>query len=226
MKRFLSLLLALVLALPTAVRADEGMWLPLLMQKLNYQDMRKAGLKLSAKDLYDVNHGSLKDAIVSFGGFCTGEVISSQGLLLTNHHCGFDAIQTHSTVEHNYLDDGFWAMNKEQELPNPGLYAAFLVRMEDVSAQINAQLTAGMSEDERRAVIAKAASELTKKATEGTTYNASVESFYHGNQFYLFVYNTFNDVRLVGAPPSSVGKYGGDTDNWMWPRHTGDFSMF
>jgi uncharacterized protein YbaA (DUF1428 family) len=226
MKRFLSLLLAVALALPTAVRADEGMWLPLLMQKLNYQDMRKAGLKLSAKDLYDVNHGSLKDAIVSFGGFCTGEVISSQGLLLTNHHCGFDAIQTHSTVEHNYLDDGFWAMNKEQELPNPGLYAAFLVRMEDVSAQINAQLTAGMSEDERRAVIAKAASELTKKATEGTTYNASVESFYHGNQFYLFVYNTFNDVRLVGAPPSSVGKFGGDTDNWMWPRHTGDFSMF
>ena len=226
MKKYLALLLAAALFLPQSVRADEGMWLPLLIQKLNYQDMRQAGLKLSAKDLYDVNHGSLKDAIVSFGGFCTGEVISSQGLILTNHHCGFDAIQTHSSVEHNYLDDGFWAMTKEQELPNPGLFVAFLVRMEDVSSQINGQLTAAMTEDERKAAIAKASAGIIKNATENTKYNASVESFYHGNAFYLFVYNTYRDVRLVGAPPSSVGKFGGDTDNWMWPRHTGDFSMF
>ena len=226
MKKFIVLVLAVALALPTSLRADEGMWIPLLIQKLNYAQMKKEGLKLSAKDLYDINHGSLKDAIVSFGGFCTGEIISSQGLLLTNHHCGYDAIQKHSTVEHNYLEDGFWAMERSQELPNPGLFANFLVRIEDVTAAVNASLNDQMSEAERTKTIQMKGAELAKAATEGTHYEASVETFYHGNEFYLFVYEKFNDVRLVGTPPSSVGKYGGDTDNWMWPRHTGDFSMF
>lgn len=226
MKAFIKIALALALALPQNLRAGEGMWIPLLMQKLNYAQMKKEGLKLSAKDLYDVNHGSLKDAIVSFGGFCTGEIISSQGLLLTNHHCGYDAIQSHSTVEHNYLEDGFWAMDRSQELPTPGLFANFLVRIEDVSAAVNASLNAEMTEAERTKAIQQKGSELAKAATAGTKYDASVEAFYHGNEFYLFVYEKFNDVRLVGTPPSSVGKYGGDTDNWMWPRHTGDFSMF
>ena len=226
MKKFIALVLAVALALPTSLRADEGMWIPLLIQKLNYAQMKKEGLKLSAKDLYDINHGSLKDAIVSFGGFCTGEIISSQGLLLTNHHCGYDAIQKHSTVEHNYLEDGFWAMERSQELPNPGLFANFLVRIEDVTAAVNASLNDQMSEAERTKAIQMKGAELAKAATEGTHYEASVETFYHGNEFYLFVYEKFNDVRLVGTPPSSVGKFGGDTDNWMWPRHTGDFSMF
>lgn len=226
MKAFIKIALALVLVLPQNLRAGEGMWIPLLMQKLNYAQMKKEGLKLSAKDLYDVNHGSLKDAIVSFGGFCTGEIISPQGLLLTNHHCGYDAIQSHSTVERNYLEDGFWAMDRSQELPTPGLFANFLVRIEDVSAAVNASLNAEMTEAERTKAIQQKGSELAKAATAGTKYDASVEAFYHGNEFYLFVYEKFNDVRLVGTPPSSVGKYGGDTDNWMWPRHTGDFSMF
>ncbi|MFZ9733193.1 MAG: S46 family peptidase, partial [Schleiferiaceae bacterium] len=226
MKKFIALVLAVALALPTSLRADEGMWIPLLIQKLNYAQMKKEGLKLSAKDLYDINHGSLKDAIVSFGGFCTGEIISSQGLLLTNHHCGYDAIQKHSTVEHNYLEDGFWAMDRSQELPNPGLFANFLVRIEDVTAAVNASLNDQMSEAERSKAIQAKGAELAKAATAGTHYDASVETFYHGNEFYLFVYEKFNDVRLVGTPPSSVGKFGGDTDNWMWPRHTGDFSMF
>jgi len=227
MKKILILLVALTFAWPTTtLHAGEGMWIPLLMKKLNYKDMKKAGLKLSAKDLYDVNHGSLKDAIVSFGGFCTGEIISSEGLILTNHHCGYDAIQKHSTLENNYLADGFWAMTRAEELPNPGLFVNFLVRIEDVTKDMNKVLKDDMTEAERAAAVAEKAKELIAKATEGTEYDADVESFYHGNEFYLFVYHKFNDVRLVGAPPSSVGKYGGDTDNWMWPRHTGDFSMF
>jgi hypothetical protein len=202
------------------------MWIPLLMKKLNYKGMKKAGLKLSAKDLYDVNNGSLKDAIVSFGGFCTGEVISTQGLILTNHHCGYDAIQKHSTLENNYLEDGFWAMTRADEKPNPGLFVNFLVRIDDVSKEVNKALSDTMSERERASAISEVSKRLTKKATENTEFDAAVESFYHGNEFYLFVYQKFGDVRLVGAPPSSVGKYGGDTDNWMWPRQTGDFSIF
>lgn len=226
MKKILVCLLALLLLFPNPVSADEGMWIPLLLKKLNYRNMKKAGLKLSAKDLYDVNNGSLKDAIVSFGGFCTGEVISNQGLILTNHHCGYDAIQKHSTLENNYLEDGFWAMNLQEEKSNPGLFVNFLIRIEDVSKEINKSLSDTMSERERAMAISAASRALTSKATENTDYQASVESFYHGNEFYLFVYEKFSDVRLVGAPPSSVGKYGGDTDNWMWPRQTGDFSIF
>lgn len=223
MKKFFALALALVLALPSF--ADEGMWLPLLLNR-NYEDMKEHGLQLTAEELYSVNNSSVKDAIVSLGGFCTGEIISNNGLLLTNHHCGFDAIQTHSTVEHDYLTDGFWAKSHAEELPNEGLFVRFLVRIEDVSDRVNAELNEEMSKQDRDAKIRELGETITKEATEGNHYDADVKSFFHGNEFYLFVYETFHDVRLVGAPPSSVGKFGGDTDNWMWPRHTGDFSMF
>ena len=228
MKRIIATLLVAIMLVPTAsLTAGEGMWIPLLMKKLNYKDMRKAGLKLSVKDMYSVNHGSLKDAIVSLnGGSCTAEIISSKGLLLTNHHCGFDAIRSHSTVEDNYLEDGFWAMNMSEELPNPGMLVSFLIRMEDVTKEINKVLTDDMSESERSKAAAAASEALIEKATKGTDYRADVETFYHGNEFYLFVYQRYTDIRMVGAPPSSIGKFGGDTDNWMWPRHTGDFSMF
>ena len=223
MKRFLSILLALALAIPAV--ANEGMWLPLLLGR-NYEDMKAHGLQLTPEQIYDINNGSLKDAIVSFGGFCTGEIISDQGLILTNHHCGYGQIQSHSTPESDYLSDGFWAYEKSQELPNDGLFVRFLVRMEDVTNRVLDELNEDMSETERKQAIAKIGKTISDEATEGSHYDANVRSFYHGNEFYLFVYETFNDVRLVGAPPSSIGKYGGDTDNWMWPRHTGDFSMF
>ena len=223
MKKFLTLVLAIVLSVPSF--ADEGMWLPMLLNR-NYEDMKKHGLQLTAEELYSVNNSSLKDAIVSLGGFCTGEIISKNGLLLTNHHCGFDAIQTHSTVENDYLTDGFWAKSYDEEIPNEGLFVRFLVRMEDVSERVNAELNEEMTQQEREAKVRELSEAITAEAKEGTHYDADVKSFFHGNEFYLFVYETFHDVRLVGAPPSSVGKYGGDTDNWMWPRHTGDFSMF
>ena len=208
------------------VKADEGMWLPMLVKRLNYVDMQKQGLQLTPEEIYSVNNSSLKDAIVRLGrGFCTGEIISDQGLMLTNHHCGFGAIQELSTEENNYLDDGFWAMNKSEELP-AGFSVSFLVRMEDVSETINAELNEEMSLQERTAKIRKLSDSLEKLAVGETHFEAQVKSFYNGNEFYLFVYETFQDVRLVGAPPSSVGKFGGDTDNWMWPRQTGDFTLF
>jgi hypothetical protein len=224
-KKLLGLALLCIVSFSFTAKADEGMWLPMFIKRLNYADMKKHGLKLTAEELYSVNKSSLKDAIVSMGGFCTAEIISPNGLMLTNHHCGFEAIQSHSSVEHDYLTDGFWAKDKSAELLNEGLTASFLVRMEDVSAEINKAL-AGLAEGERAAKIAELSKEIVAKATEGTHYNANVKDFFEGNEFYLFVYETFRDVRLVGAPPSSVGKYGGDTDNWMWPRHTGDFSIF
>lgn len=223
MKKLLSFVLVFAMALPAF--ANEGMWLPLLLGR-NYEDMKAHGLQLTPEQIYDVNNGSLKDAIVSFGGFCTGEIISSQGLILTNHHCGYGQIQSHSSTEHDYLTDGFWAYEKSQELPNEGLFVRFLVRMEDVTNRVLNELNDDMSEDERRAAIAAIGKTIAAEATEGNEYDANVQTFFHGNEFYLFVYETFRDIRLVGAPPSSVGKYGGDTDNWMWPRHTGDFSMF
>jgi hypothetical protein len=227
MKRIVSGLLALALILSSTIAtAHEGMWLPMLIKRLNYADMQANGLNLTAEELYDINNASLKDAIVSLGGFCTGEIISNQGLMLTNHHCGYDAIRSHSTVENDYLTDGFWAMTREEERKNPGLTAAILVRMEDVTDKVLAELTDDMTETERAAKAKEIGDALAKEATEGTKHNAYVRSFFHNNEFYLFVFNTYKDVRLVGAPPSSVGKYGGDTDNWMWPRHTGDFSMF
>jgi hypothetical protein len=224
-KRLLGLALVMLVGFSFTAKADEGMWLPMFIKRLNYADMKKHGLKLTAEELYSVNQSSLKDAIVSLGGFCTAEIISPNGLMLTNHHCGFEAIQSHSSVEHDYLTDGFWAKDHASELPNEGLTASFLVRMADVSKQINDSLV-GLSEAERGAKIQAMSKAIVAEATEGTLYNANVKAFFEGNEFYLFVYETFQDVRLVGAPPSSIGKYGGDTDNWMWPRHTGDFSIF
>lgn len=223
MKKLLSFFLAIALALPAV--ANEGMWLPLLLGR-NYEDMKAHGLQLTPEQIYDVNNGSLKDAIVSFGGFCTGEIISSKGLILTNHHCGYGQIQSHSSTENDYLTDGFWAYSMEEELPNEGLFVRFLVRMEDVTNKVMNELSDDMSESERNKAIATVGKKLADEAIEGTHYDANVKTFFHGNEFYLFVYETFNDVRLVGAPPSAVGKFGGDADNWMWPRQTGDFSMF
>ena len=209
MKRTLLTLLATLALLPAL--ADEGMWLPSLIAS-RIDDMRSKGFRLTAEDIYSINRASMKDAVVLFNGGCTGELISPEGLLLTNHHCGYGAIQKHSTVEHDYLTDGFWARSRAEELPNEKLYVRFLVRMEDVTDR----MAAGETQ-----------TEIVRKAeAEGKGYKASVEQMYYGNQQFLFVYEQFDDVRLVAAPPSSIGKFGGDTDNWIWPRHTGDFSMF
>jgi hypothetical protein len=226
MKRLISLLIILSLSFGFKARADEGMWLLPLIEKLNMGTMTELGLKLSSEEIYNLNQPCIKDAIVIFGGGCTGEIVSSQGLILTNHHCGYDRIQDHSTVEHDYLRDGFWAMTKEDELPNPGLYVVFLIRIEDVSDQVLANVKPEMSEADRNAAINSAREAIQRKASEENKYRASVQPFYGNNYFYLFVYEMYPDVRLVGAPPSSIGKYGDDTDNWEWPRHTGDFSVF
>jgi hypothetical protein len=225
MRRILSFFLIVSMFLSN-VRADEGMWLLPLIQKLNINKMHEMGLKLSAEDIYSINNSSLKDAVVIFGGGCTGELVSDQGLIFTNHHCGYGAIQKLSSVEHNYLEDGFWAKSMEEELPAPGLSVKFLKYMEDVTEKINAELNDKMSEEERNKKIREVSNDIIKKATEGNGYLASVKSFFAGNQFYLVVYEEFKDIRFVGAPPSSIGKFGFDTDNWMWPRHTGDFSIF
>ena len=207
-------------------RADEGMWLPLFVERLNYVDMQKMGCNLTADEIYSINNASLKDAIVQFGNGCTGEVISNEGLIITNHHCGYGSIQANSSVEHDYLTDGFWAKTKAEELTNDGLTVTFLVRIEDVTQKILGELTAKMTEAERTAKIEEISAKLKAEAIKDTKYEASVKSFFDGNEFYMFVYNVYKDVRLVGAPPSSIGQFGGDTDNWMWPRHTGDFSLF
>ncbi|MCX2739321.1 S46 family peptidase [Pontibacter anaerobius] len=226
-KRILSFFAAALLSIGiTTARPDEGMWLPMLLKQLNEAEMQNKGMKLTADDIYNVNQSSLKDAIVSFGGFCTGEMISPEGLLLTNHHCGYGQVQQHSTVENDYLTEGFWAMNREQELPNPGLTATFIVRMEDVTKQVMAGTEGAKTEAERESIIQRNMSKVSKEATAGTHYNAVIKPFFYGNEYYMYVTETFKDVRLVGAPPSSIGKFGGDTDNWMWPRHTGDFSLF
>lgn len=225
MKQFKVSLLAFVLILSSFVRADEGMWLPFMIGR-NYKDMKKNGLKLSQEQIYSINKSSLKDAVISFGGFCTGEIISDQGLVLTNHHCGYDAIAGASTPEKNYLDNGFWAKNHKEEIAVPGLTATFMIRMEDVTATIMKELNSSMTTEQRNAKVRELSAILEKDATNGTHYEAFVRDFYDGNEFYLFVKETFKDVRLVGTPPQSAGKFGGDTDNWMWPRHTADFSMF
>lgn len=226
MKKLGSIALGALLTLQANItKADEGMWLPMFLG-MNMEEMQAKGLNLTAEQLYDINNSSLKDAIVSMGGFCTAEMISSQGLMLTNHHCGYEAIQSHSTVEDNILKNGFWAMSMEEEKPNKGLYARFLVRMEDVTSKILADVTADMSEEDRDKAIAAAIKELSAETKGDSQYDISIKSFFEGNEYYMFVYETFKDVRLVGTPPESTGKFGGDTDNWMWPRHTGDFSMF
>lgn len=215
LKRFILFISLVSLSLGN-VCADEGMWLPFLLGK-NYEQMKKLGLKITPEQIYSVNNSSIKDAIVNFGNFCTGEVVSQDGLILTNHHCGFDAVQSHSSIEHDYITDGFWAMDRTQELSNPGLSVTFLIRMEDVTERF-----ANKSDEEIDALT----KELEKEYGEANEYTVKVEDFFAGNQKIVFVYQIFNDVRLVGAPPSAVGKFGGDTDNWMWPRQTGDFSLF
>ena len=207
-------------------RADEGMWLPQLLGKLNESRMKSLGMKISAADIYSINKGSLKDAVVSFGGFCTGSLISSKGLLLTNHHCGFDAIQNHSTLQNNYIRDGFWAKNSGEEIPNKGLFATFIVRIDDVTLSAMKDVLASMTEAERQSAIDKNLAEVRKNVKKEAWQESFTRGFFEGNQYYLFVTETYKDVRLVGAPPSSIGNFGKDTDNWVWPRHTGDFSMF
>ena len=225
MKKLL-FLVALILAGASYVRADEGMWLPSEILK-KIKDIQSQGFKLSAEDIYSVNKSSLKDAVVRFGGGCTGELISGEGLLITNHHCGFGQIQSHSSVEHDYLRDGFWAMSRAEELPNPGLSVSFLEYMTDVTDQVLKGYKPKMTEEKRNEIIAKNTKKIEEKAVNGNpNLRANVRPLYYGNQYFLFVYKVYTDVRLVGAPPSSIGKFGGDTDNWMWPRHTGDFSIF
>ena len=224
MKRITFIVLALMAAITS--RADEGMWLPSLISQ-RISDMQEKGFRLNAEDIYSINQASLKDAVVLFGRGCTGELISPEGLLLTNHHCGYGQIQKHSSVEHDYLKDGFWAMSRAEELPNEGLTVSFLERMDDVTAQILKGYTPDMTEDQRVELVKKNSQALIDEAVkEGNGLRATVEALYYGNQYFLFLYREYADVRLVGAPPSSIGKFGGDTDNWMWPRHTGDFSMF
>ena len=210
----------------TTASADEGMWLPSLISE-RIGDMQSKGFRLSAEDIYSVNQASLKDAVVLFGRGCTGEVVSPEGLLLTNHHCGYSQVQKHSSVEHDYLRDGFWALTRSEELPNKGLTVSFLERMEDVTSRVLEGVTPALTEIKRDSIVKSNTVRLVKEATsEGRGLRATVESLYYGNQYFLFLYREYSDVRLVGAPPSSIGKFGGDTDNWMWPRHTGDFSIF
>lgn len=222
MKLKKTLLVVFLLVQSAFLHAKEGMWIPSLLHALNIEDMQRMGLQLDAEDLYSINQGSLKDAICRFGGGCTGEIISDQGLLLTNHHCGFSAIQSHSSVENDYLGDGFWAMSQAEELSNPGLTATFVVSIEDVSDELKDAdgnfLSGG--------AMLKKQQELIDKATEVTYYEGQIKPFNYGNAYFMVITITYEDVRLVGAPPSSIGKYGHDTDNWVWPRHTGDFSMF
>ena len=225
MKRLI-VLCALASLLSINCKADEGMWLPSLISQ-RISDMQAKGFKLSAEDVYSINQASLKDAVVLFGSGCTGELVSDEGLLFTNHHCGYSYIQKHSSVEHDYLKDGFWAMSRDQELPNKGLTVSFLERMEDVTSAVLKGYDPSMTEAQRDSIVKVNSNTLIKVATsEGKGLTADVEALFYGNQYFLFVFRVFSDVRLVGAPPSSIGKFGGDTDNWMWPRHTGDFSIF
>ena len=232
MKKLLVFALA-ILAMVGRVRADEGMWLPMFVERLNYVDMQKMGLQLTPEEIYSINHNSLKDAIVGLGSdakprgfFCTGEIVSEHGLLFTNHHCGYGASQKLSSVEHDYLRDGFWAANYGEELPAPAMTASFLLRMEDVTQDILGVVTPDMDWQARSRAINAKAKELEEAASENGKYNPVVKGFFEGNEYYMFVYQVFPDVRLVGVANSSIGKFCGDTDNWMWPRHTGDFSIF
>ncbi len=224
--KHLKLIVLFIFCAPLAISAGEGMWLPLLLKQLNEAEMQSLGMKMTAEDIYSVNNGSLKDAIVHFGGFCTSEIISSNGLLLTNHHCGYGQIQSHSTLENNYLEDGFWAMSKEEELPNPGLTATFIDRIEDITTKVLGQLPKDISEKERQSMIDQKIDEIRKSIQLESYQDIIIRPFFHGNQYFMFITTTYRDVRLVGAPPSSIGKFGADTDNWEWPRHTGDFSLF
>ncbi|OJX52014.1 MAG: serine protease [Flavobacterium sp. 38-13] len=218
-------LIVLLLVLP-AYSQQGGMWIPSLLKGMNETEMKNLGMKMSASDIYDVNKSSLKDAVPQFNGGCTSEVISPKGLLLTNHHCGFGEIQSHSTIDHDYLTDGFWAMSLEEELPNPDLEVTFIVKIEDVTAKILDGVAAISSEADKQKKIQENIASLTKSSPKEAWQENRIRTFYEGNQYILFVVESYKDVRLVGAPPSSIGKFGSDTDNWVWPRHTGDFSLF
>ncbi len=226
MIKLLNISILLVLTLIPVSKADEGMWIPILIEKYNIKLMQEKGFKLSAEDIYSINKASMKDAVLHFGGGCTGEIISGEGLLITNHHCGYGQIQEHSSLEHDYLTNGFWAMSQKEELVNPGLTVTILKWMEDVTEKVLTGVTDAMDQQARDRIISANVAEIQKNAVEGTGYRAMVRPFYMGNQYFLFVNEIFRDVRLVGAPPSAIGKFGGDTDNWIWPRHTGDFSLF
>lgn len=226
MKKFIVSLIAAITLLPATVKADEGMWFLMFIERLNHRDMQKMGLQLTAEEIYSINHHSLKDAIVQFNGGCTAELISKDGLVLTNHHCGYDAIAELSTAEKNHLKNGFWANSRAEELKPSSLFVRFFVRMDDCSKRILAVVNDKMTEAEREKAINAEIAKIEKENNEGGKYTVSVRSFFQGNEFYYFVYQDYKDVRLVGTPPESLGKFGGDTDNWEWPRHTADFSMF
>ena len=226
MKKNLNILFIFLFIPLLVIRAEEGMWLPSLVGELRIGDMREKGFRLTADDIYQLNQAAITDAVVSFGGYCTGELISAEGLLITNHHCGLGSIQRHSQLDNNYLDDGFWAMSREEELPNPELYVRFLREVKDVTETVLEGVEEGISEQSREQIINRNIRKLQNEAIDGTEWKAVIKSFYYGSEFCMFLYEEFNDVRLVGAPPKSIGNFGGDTDNWIWPRHTGDFSFF
>jgi hypothetical protein len=226
MKKIILSLIAAIMLVPTSVKADEGMWFLMFIERLNHRDMQKMGLQLTAEEIYSINNHSLKDAIVQFNGGCTAEIISKDGLVLTNHHCGYDAIAELSTAEKNLLKDGFWAANRKAEIKPSSLFVRFFVRMDDCTKRILAVVNPSMSEADREKAINAEIAKIEKENNEGGKYTVSVRSFFQGNEFYYFVYQDYKDVRLVGTPPESLGKFGGDTDNWEWPRHTADFSMF
>ena len=220
-----ALFLAILALFPALLFAGEGMWIPMLLQ-YNEKEMQEMGMKISAEDIYSINHSSLKDAIVLFGGGCTGEIVSDYGLLLTNHHCGYDYIQKHSSVQHDYLTNGFWAMNREQELPCPGLTVIFLREMRDVTQKVTFNVNDDMDEAERQRLIDENIKKLIAQVEQETPYKVTIKPYFLGNEYYLLLNEEYTDVRLVGCPPSNIGKFGGDPDNWVWPRHTGDFSIF
>ncbi|HNW57950.1 MAG TPA: S46 family peptidase, partial [Bacteroidales bacterium] len=224
--KLLIITLLLTIFMTPVMRADEGMWIPLLIEKYNIKLMQEKGFKLSAEDIYSVNKVCMKDAVVLFGGGCTGEVISREGLLITNHHCGYGQIMRHSTLEHDYLTNGFWAMSHDEELKCPGLSVTFLKSMKEVTESVLKGVTDEMTGKVRDSLIKVNIEAVKNAAVEGTSYTARVEPFYMGEQYFLFINEIFKDIRLVGAPPSAIGKFGGETDNWVWPRHTGDFSVF
>lgn len=226
MKKVLLSLIAAILLVPASVKADEGMWFLMFIERLNHRDMQKMGLQLTAEEIYSINHNSLKDAIVQFNGGCTAELISKDGLVLTNHHCGYDAIAEQSTAEKNHLKNGFWAKTRAEEIKPSSLFVRFFVRMDDCTKRILAVVNPSMTEAEREKAVNAEIAKIEKENNEGGKYVVSVRPFFQGNEYYYFVYQDYKDVRLVGTPPESLGKFGGDTDNWEWPRHTADFSMF
>ena len=226
MKKLLLFVVSAIMLVPASVKADEGMWFLMFIERLNHRDMQKMGLQLTAEEIYSINNHSLKDAIVQFNGGCTAEMISKDGLVLTNHHCGYDKIAELSSADKNYLKDGYWAKNRDEELKNSNLSVRFFVRMDDCTKRILAVVNSSMNELEREKAINQEIAKIEKENNEGGKYTVSVRPFFQGNEFYYFVYQDYNDVRLVGTPPESLGKFGGDTDNWEWPRHTADFSMF